>query len=231
MLLRRTTEIPDAATPFVWGAKQGLRASPAGSVSTVFRWNNDYGIRLDASRDVAVTRNTSNNNMDGAYLFDSDQNTFAENTVTGNFGGVGLIRSSTNTVRDNSFEVNFIGVDAYQVFTGNTIQTNGLQRNQYEGLLLDATRTGNTMQVNLVGYNDPSGEGHYDIRDNDANADDNNVCDTSRGWTDTSAQARCRFECHNRDGDGTDNDIDNCPHDYDPAQRNTDTDHIGDGSR
>lgn len=193
------------------------------------RGNSSYGIVLTGSDQNDVRANTVEGNFDGIFLIDSHGNTLTGNASQANYSNIGLSASTGNEIAGNIASGGAYGIDLYANSNSNTITANTVQINNWDGIFIDSG-TGNTVSNNLVCYNNrnPQGGTYYDIHDKNANSGDQNICDMALGWTDLSVGENCTFECHDRDGDGVDNDADNCPDVYNPDQTNTDTDPMGD---
>ncbi len=192
--------------------------------------NNDYGIQLDNCSHCDVTGNDVNHNQDGICLMDSNDNNITGNTCEGNYSGICLFRSSNNNITGNTTQVNTLGIDLYQNSNNNTISDNTIQTNGNQGLYIDTGCTGNKVNSNFVCSNDQREQGYADIHTGvlGANSGDDNTCDNTYNWQDTSATGGCQHPCADKDGDDVSDNTDNCPDVPNPNQDDADLDQVGD---
>jgi len=177
--------------------------------------NSEYGIYLYSSSNNTLTSNTANNNNRGIYLHSSpsNHNTLTSNTANNNsYNGIYLGYSLNNTLIYNTANSNTIGISLWtssnNTLTNNTANdntwdgirlsysdfndliNNNMRNNTNNGVYFHSTANNNTLTGNYI-----CGNG-LDINDTDANSGDENTCNTTSNWNDTSATSGgCMYSC------------------------------------
>ena len=161
----------------------GIEVSSAWSNVTIKNiniYNFENGIILDGSNSIATNNTIDLNNGYGIRI---------DWCGCGNFGN-----DCNNQIINNEISLNLGGV----IISGgecpsnnNTITDNTITNNTNNGVYFDSGANNNTLTENLI-----CGNG-LDVNDSDAeNSGDNNSCNTTYNWNDTSAAGvGCLYQC------------------------------------
>jgi len=166
------------------------------------------GIYLAYSSSSTIENNTLDSNAHGIKIWYSNNNSLANNTAHSNsLYGIALGYSRRNSITGNTLDSN----DRYSLLLieshNNSVSGNSMDSNTYEGLFIYWSFN-NSIQENracsneLLGFNIQCGSGGVMEDDEEEeeetyseNYGDNNTCDSSWSWNDTSTVTGCRYSC------------------------------------
>jgi len=164
--------------------------------STTLAQGNGIWIETSTSNKIRIN-NVSSYNWGIAFDLNSDNNRVEGNTLLSCQYGMDLHNSSRNTIRNNIVNNNTLyGIYVNNGSSNNVMIRNTVDFNSWHGLYIsDSAAIGNTVNNCRFCFNNQTPGMNFDIFDADSNFGDNNQCNATRNWNDTSATIGCRYRC------------------------------------
>lgn len=179
-----------------WGT--GIQFAPATNSNITNNTVSGCGTGIwvtEGSSNVYVTGNTitSCTSTGALYVRTSSGNTFVGNNVDDNDAiGLYLFNADSNVFSHNTFNGNNNGIWADSGSSGNTITFNEIGNNENYGVFTQMSSENNNLTSNTLCANTRAdiNESHGHV-----NVGDNNTCDTTHKWNDSSVSTGCTTPC------------------------------------